>query len=1014
MQADDTFDLSPHSDPHLESEEWLTKFKRKHGRPLRVLHIGNIANNAYNNAKIQRDRGIAADVLSFDYYHIMACPEWEDSAFEGNVGDPFFPDWWSVDCKGFCRPRWFVAGPLDACIRYLLAKTAGKGSERWLWRTLMLEVWLLSHRGRFHDLVNSMILKFTGHRVTYLTAPANALIMTMLGRKLATAGEFWALRSTPIGHWLRWMGARFARFGRTANICEDAPRHLRKLRHTVCLARERANFLLSAVGRGGESIDFESVCRWWWHPYLSLLFRRYDLVQCYATYTTLPFFIAHSNYIAYEHGTIRSIPFTATDEGRLCMASYRAASNVLVTNIDNLDAAAKMRLDPQRITCLPHAFNSDKLVQFAASARVPQPAADRVVTFVMPARQHWVDNDPGWAKGNDRVFAALRLLKDQGKNCQLRAVAWGNDVEASRARISALDIEHMVQWIPVMKKRELWLEYLNSHAVIDQFVVPAFGGVTFEAMMLERRVITFIDQDRAKQFFGAAPPLFACRTAREIAAAMCHVLDDAADTRGDGRANREWMQRFHSADRIVSLQAAVYRRSIKEAGKADEAGSAAGGVSGAGSAPVRQPSDSLSMKDCRQSIRPFYVARTWNRRTKSDEIVMLVVSALRIDPRVEREARALAAHGWRVRIVAPDISSPSLAEQPVDWGGDVTFHLLPYAAANYIMQAPWLTSEAMYEAAMAFKPFAYHCHDLNTALIGLRAARDNGARCVCDFHEWSSENVTWSSERARWEPHTPEKRLLFRWVERLALRCADEIITVNDSIAREFELLGRSVQGRVKVIRNIPLFSATPTRSYPPLKAQLGLRQDSFVVLYQGGTGPTRLLEPVIEALALAPNVTLVIRGPSLELFGEGYRATARRFGVEKRLVLADPVPSCDVVAAARGADAGLWTLPNLSKNFFLALPNKIFEYLASGLPLLVAHFPEAMKIADQGGVGLWFDPYDPTSIATQMRHLADNPEFAATCRAAVPRALATLDADNEWDRFASIYDELRAATISV
>lgn len=92
---------------------WLADFERSTGRPLRVLHIGNIANNAYNNALIQRQRGIDAYVLSFDYYHIMATPEWEDADFSGDIGDDFFPDWWAVDLKGFERPRWFIAAPLD-------------------------------------------------------------------------------------------------------------------------------------------------------------------------------------------------------------------------------------------------------------------------------------------------------------------------------------------------------------------------------------------------------------------------------------------------------------------------------------------------------------------------------------------------------------------------------------------------------------------------------------------------------------------------------------------------------------------------------------------------------------------------------------------------------------------------------------------------------------------------------------------------------------------------------------
>jgi hypothetical protein len=62
---------------HSRALAWLGEFREKAGRPLKVLHIGNIANNAYNNAKIQRKYGIEADVLCYDC-HIMARPEDRD------------------------------------------------------------------------------------------------------------------------------------------------------------------------------------------------------------------------------------------------------------------------------------------------------------------------------------------------------------------------------------------------------------------------------------------------------------------------------------------------------------------------------------------------------------------------------------------------------------------------------------------------------------------------------------------------------------------------------------------------------------------------------------------------------------------------------------------------------------------------------------------------------------------------------------------------------------------------
>ena len=61
-----------------EQIDWLRDFEARNGRKLRVLHVGNVNNNAYLAAKFLRRVGVNADVLCPNYYHIMATPEWEE------------------------------------------------------------------------------------------------------------------------------------------------------------------------------------------------------------------------------------------------------------------------------------------------------------------------------------------------------------------------------------------------------------------------------------------------------------------------------------------------------------------------------------------------------------------------------------------------------------------------------------------------------------------------------------------------------------------------------------------------------------------------------------------------------------------------------------------------------------------------------------------------------------------------------------------------------------------------
>jgi glycosyltransferase involved in cell wall biosynthesis len=405
--------------------------------------------------------------------------------------------------------------------------------------------------------------------------------------------------------------------------------------------------------------------------------------------------------------------------------------------------------------------------------------------------------------------------------------------------------------------------------------------------------------------------------------------------------------------------------------------------------------------------RAFLSTEKIGRRPgRNRTVVMLAIADLRFDPRIEREARALAAAGYKVTIIFPRFDG--WKEAKVDWGKGVTFDPIATHAGTFAFEFPGYYSELFYHEAVRYRPFAFHAHDLHTAYIGIAAAKKTGAHLVCDFHEWISENVTYNVETRAYEPHSKEQKEVYRWLESAALEQASAIVTVCDSIAdamaEEFEARRRPV-----VIRNIPALNATPTRTYAPLKQQLGIPEDRFVLLWQGGTGPSRMIEPIVEALAFAPKCTFVIRGPSLETYGEGYRSIARASGFEDRLILQPPVPSRDVVAAARGADAGVWTLPNLCRNFSFALPNKIFEYIASGLPLLVADYPEARRMVETHTVGYTFDPYDPRSIAAAINRLIEDPAGRARFAANTQLALQAMQADREWQRLVEVYDALRS-----
>jgi glycosyltransferase involved in cell wall biosynthesis len=593
--------------------DWLREFERLHGRPLRVLHIGNIANNGYINAKIQRRAGIDADVCCHDYFHVMGCPEWEDADFEGDVGDQFFPDWWAVDLHGFRRPHWFAQGRLRTCQRYLLARRRNDAKlQRLLWRQLRLEVWLRCRSTRRA----AALAAFLG-----ISRPAYAERPSLPPRASESTGEaltewlalvaVWVSRTIAWLWWraVRWVarsilftggrtrfvgriagrkavaatratGALAARRGWRTAALMIFPGRLASLARTddqVALVRAAQPGDAAAVGtrlaalyreffdRDGDSLPED--CR----PYLSSipawqqLFQHYDLIQGYSLDALLPLLTGEPHYTAYEHGTLRDLPFEDSSRGRLCALAYRAAPVVFVTNSDVLPAARRLGLAEEQLVLLPHAVDSDRLLRFSAENATLRPEPGAEVVFLSPARHDWYDGDPVGAKGNDRLIRALALLRDEGLSCRLVLFEWGRHVEESRRLIEELGLGDRVTWSATLRKRDLWVSYMRAHAVVDQFVAPAMGSVAFESLALGCRVITVLDEPTVTEFFGEMPPILNGQAPPEIAAAMRCVIQDPDDSAGIGSAAQDWFRRRHSTERIVELQVAAYARVLAPA-----------------------------------------------------------------------------------------------------------------------------------------------------------------------------------------------------------------------------------------------------------------------------------------------------------------------------------------------------------------------------------------------------------------------------------------------------------------
>jgi glycosyltransferase involved in cell wall biosynthesis len=534
--------------------EYLEEFRRRTGRPLRVLHFRNVANNAYNNAKLLNRAGADCDVLCFDYYHVMGCPEWEDADFEGPVpGGDFDPDWSKVDLGAFSRPRWFVQGPLATCFAYLFARREGRGlSALGWWWALRLQG---TARRRFF---------YTGG-IAFLrrVAPWSLGLVLALGVAFGVAD-------------LRSVGWSFVA------LCVAVLLH-----HTLFAARVVLRGAGPAVG-----VPFADRSAWVvnefarrftdrkdalttgeleaWAPQIDdwrRLFAHYDVIHAYAADGILPLLVGVP-YVCFEHGTVRDIPREASPLGRSTAISYPLADVVYMTNADSLEAAKALRGGSSAsIVCGVHGVDLERLRRrVEAGLDLPRLSCrfghgQDVKVFFAPARQHWRDGFPTWLKGNDRMVRAAALVKARQPSRPFRLVfaEWGKEVALTKALVAELGVEDVVQWVAPLNKRALLAAYRCVDAVIDQFVLPCIGSVTIEALAVGAPVITALDDGVMREFYGETIPLFNCRTADEIADALERVLLDPAEVARRVDACKAWMAAHHSTAFQLASNVGAYR-----------------------------------------------------------------------------------------------------------------------------------------------------------------------------------------------------------------------------------------------------------------------------------------------------------------------------------------------------------------------------------------------------------------------------------------------------------------------
>lgn len=235
----------------------------------------------------------------------------------------------------------------------------------------------------------------------------------------------------------------------------------------------------------------------------------------------------------------------------------------------------------------------------------------------------------------------------------------------------------------------------------------------------------------------------------------------------------------------------------------------------------------------------------------------------------------------------------------------------------------------------------FNCHSLPVLPLSILVKWWKRCVLVYEPHELETETAGLWGKR-QW---------LARRVERLLIGRADSVCVVNRSIADWY--LAHYRLKSVSVARNVPYRSQAEPLRTGLLRKAVGLGDDAQLFLYQGLLAPGRGVDLLIEAFsALSPDKHLVFMG-----YGELESRIREAAAQHANIHFMPAVPPGQVKDYTVDADVGISLIENVCLSYYLCLPNKLFEYVACGVPAVVSDFPEMGRFVDEYDCGWKTEP---------------------------------------------------------
>lgn len=318
------------------------------------------------------------------------------------------------------------------------------------------------------------------------------------------------------------------------------------------------------------------------------------------------------------------------------------------------------------------------------------------------------------------------------------------------------------------------------------------------------------------------------------------------------------------------------------------------------------------------------------------KIKMILRTNYKNDSRVIKESVSLSKAGYDVSVLA--VHEPSVCMSEVVSGCNVKrlklfFSRFKRTKLSGALRHLEFVLRAVFELRGAD---IIHCHDIKPLLPSVIAKYIffKKIKLVYDAHEHESE-VKWLKG---WEKN------VVRWQEEFLIKFADHVITVSESIATDYAK--RYGISKPIVVLNTPKYMLPKVNQR--LRNELAIPEGLDIFLYQGCLDYGRGIPDLLEVFKDIGGSCVVFMGdgPMAGRVEDAARAYSNVFYIPA-------VPHSELHDYTSSAKYGLSMIEDLCLSYRYCLPNKIFEYMMAGIPVLCSDLPEMSRVIRETGAGV-------------------------------------------------------------